>query len=189
MEFWKILESTYTYRDQWLAVRSETVLLPNGQTLKPFHTVEGPDSVNIVAISRDGNIVLVEQYRHPIGRVMLELPAGHVDSGEDSKAAAQRELLEETGYGQGQWHDLGILYPLSSRFSAQVRGWLALGVVPGQVAHSHGEVIRVRELPWQEFFDNVRANTSVAMEASQLAFLFLANLHIATKAGAGPNGA
>src|SRR5215471_11553333 len=123
MRPWKTLASEYSFRDQWVAVRSDTVLLPNGQTLAPYQTVEGPDSVNIVALSKQGNIILVEQYRHPVNCSILEVPAGHVDPGELPLAAAQRELLEETGYSGGIWHRLGALFPLASRFSGKVFGF------------------------------------------------------------------
>ena len=61
---WKVLESKYNYRDRWLALRSDTVELPNGRVLTPFHVIEQPDWVTAIAITHDGNIVLVEEYRH-----------------------------------------------------------------------------------------------------------------------------
>jgi len=109
IEPWRLLDSTYAFRDRWLSVRSDTVRLPGGKTLSPYHVVEVADWVNVVAISEAGNVILVEQYRHAVKRVMLEIPAGHVDPREDREAAARRELLEETGYGGGTWHALGAL--------------------------------------------------------------------------------
>ena len=79
---WKLLSSTYPYRDQWLTLRSDTVALPGGEVLSPYHVIELPDWVNAIALTDDGNIILVEQYRHAVQRMMLELPAGNVDAGE-----------------------------------------------------------------------------------------------------------
>ena len=174
---WTTLASKYSFRDQWVAVRSDTVLLPNGQTLAPYHTVEGPDSVNVVALSKQGNILLVEQYRHPVNRVMLEIPAGHVDRGEAPLAAAQRELIEETGYSGGTWHALGMHFPFASRFSGKVFGFLAVDVIAGAAKHAHGEVISLREMPWETFADRISAGEILLPEGNQMAALFLALLY------------
>src|SRR5438132_6944510 len=98
IEPWKLVKSTYSYRDRWLSLRSDTVVLANGRTLSPYHTIEMADWVNMVAISEAGHVVLVEQYRHSVKRTLVEIPAGHVDPAEAPDAAARRELLEETGY-------------------------------------------------------------------------------------------
>jgi ADP-ribose pyrophosphatase len=67
---WKLLSSTYPYRDRWLTLRSDTVALPDGETLSPYHVIESPDWVNAIAITEAGNIVLVEQYRSNCRRAM-----------------------------------------------------------------------------------------------------------------------
>src|SRR5471032_240627 len=103
---WTLLNSTYSFRDRWLTLRSDTVALPDGETLSPYHVIESPDWVNAIAITADGNIVLVEQYRHAVQQTMLKLPAGHVDAGEAPDVAVKRELLEETGCEAESWHDL-----------------------------------------------------------------------------------
>src|SRR6266481_3718205 len=128
IEPWQLLDSTYSFRDRWLSVRSDTVRLPGGQTLSPYHVVEVADWANVVAISEAGNIILVEQYRHAVKHTLLEISAGHVDAKEEREAAARRELLEETGHGGGTWHALGALHPVASRFTNQVHSYLALGV-------------------------------------------------------------
>jgi len=90
IEPWQLLDSTYSFRDRWLSVRSDTVRLPGGKTLSPYHVVEVSDWVNVVAISEAGNVILVEQYRHAVKRTLLEIPAGHVEPKEDREAAARR---------------------------------------------------------------------------------------------------
>src|SRR5476651_2810285 len=120
---WTLLSSTYSFRDRWLTLRSDTVALPGGGTLSPYHVIESPDWVNAIAITDDGHIVLVEQYRHAVRQTMLELPAGHVDAGEAPEVAVKRELLEETGHEAAHWHDLGALFPAASRFTNKVRSY------------------------------------------------------------------
>jgi 8-oxo-dGTP pyrophosphatase MutT (NUDIX family) len=185
IEPWRLLESFYSFRDRWLKLRSDTVLLPGGQTLSPYHVIEAADWVNVVAISQAGNIVLVEQYRHAVKRTLLEIPAGHVDPQESPAAAAKRELLEETGYGGGTWHELGALHPAASRFDNQVHSFLALGVGKvGEPRREASEDIRVREIPWTEFAAGLRSGALRLREANQMSTVFL--MHLKASAGDDP---
>jgi 8-oxo-dGTP pyrophosphatase MutT (NUDIX family) len=185
IEPWQLLDSTYSFRDRWLSVRSDTVRLPGGKTLAPYHVVEVADWVNVVAISDAGNVILVEQYRHAVKRVLLEIPAGHVDPKEDREAAAQRELLEETGYGGGAWHALGALHPVASRFANQVHSYLALGVRKlGEPQPEESENLHIREMPWIEFVTGLQSGKLRLFEANQMSSVFL--LHLYATASADP---
>jgi ADP-ribose pyrophosphatase len=178
IEPWQLLDSTYAFRDRWLRVRSDTVRLPGGKTLSPYHVVEVADWVNVVAISEAGNVVLVEQYRHAVKRVMLEIPAGHVDPKEDREAAARRELLEETGYGGGTWHALGALHPVAARFANQVHSYLALGVRKvGEPLQEETENLHIREIPWADFVTGLQTGKLRLLEANQMSSVFLLHLY------------
>lgn len=119
--------------------------------LTTFHTLELPDSVNIVAVTEDRTVLLVEQYQHAVRRSSLEIPAEHVDLGEAPLEAARRELLEETGFVGGDWRLLTITFPYSSRLNCAVHGFLALGVRraaraytqpgPGRDHSGHGDAL------------------------------------------------
>jgi ADP-ribose pyrophosphatase len=175
---WTLLSSTYSFRDRWLTLRSDTVLLPGGEMLSPYHVVESPDWVNAIAITDDGHIVLVEQYRHAVQQTMLELPAGHVDPGEAPEVAVKRELLEETGHEAAQWHELGALFPAASRFTNKVRSYLAMGVRQVRAPISGGsETLRVRSIPWATFVAGLYSGDMMLREANQLASVLLLHMH------------
>jgi 8-oxo-dGTP pyrophosphatase MutT (NUDIX family) len=176
LEPWKTVSSQVTYTDEWLTLRTDTVLLPNGQLLPRYHTIDAPDWVNIVAINTEGDIVLIAEYRHGAKRTLLELPGGHIDAGESPEIAAQRELMEETGYGGGTWHDLGTLFPAAARFTNELRTFLAIGVRSiAMPKPSVGEIIRLECLPWTEFARRMRSEVQI-LDATYLASLFLVHL-------------
>jgi 8-oxo-dGTP pyrophosphatase MutT (NUDIX family) len=110
-ERWRVLKSRFAVDRPWLRVREDHVRLPNGLELESFYVMEGRHWASVVAVTEDRHVVLVEQYRHGISTVTLELPAGMIDEGETPLEAARRELLEETGYHADAWHPLAIVAP------------------------------------------------------------------------------
>lgn len=100
---WEVLESEYLIRRPWLTARRDHVRLPNGNEIPDFYILEYPNWVNTIAITTEGQFVLIRQYRHGIREINFELCAGVCDEGEEPLVAAKRELYEETGYGNGEW--------------------------------------------------------------------------------------
>ena len=103
---WKILKSEYLFRRPWLTVRRDCVELPDGSQNPEFYILEYPDGVNVIAITDDGQFVMERQYRHGLGKTCFEIPAGVIEKGETPLEAAKRELMEETGYGEGEWKEI-----------------------------------------------------------------------------------
>lgn len=100
---WKIIKSEYLFRRPWLTVRRDCVELPDGRQNPEFYVMEYPDWVNVIALTEEGKFVMERQYRHGLGKTCFEIPAGVIENGETPLEAAKRELMEETGYGDGEW--------------------------------------------------------------------------------------
>lgn len=98
MQKWKLLESKYIIQRPWATLRVDKLELPNGNIKDEYYVLEYPTWVNMVAITEDDKVLFVRQYRHGSGQILVELPAGVVEDGEEPEVAARRELLEETGY-------------------------------------------------------------------------------------------
>ena len=95
---WTIVSSTYQIDEPFLRLRVDTVELPGGRILEGYFVRETRGFAVIAALTPEREIVLVRQYKHGIGQVVLELPAGMIDPGETPLECAVRELAEETGY-------------------------------------------------------------------------------------------
>jgi len=97
--FWKILSSEYLFNDLWFKVRKDRCETPQGVIVDPYYVYEFPTWVTAVALTEDNRIIMVKQYRHPVGEICLEIPGGCVDDADNNfQAAIARELREETGY-------------------------------------------------------------------------------------------
>lgn len=100
---WKVLSSEYVVKEHWVTVRKDRLQLPDGRIKDGYWSLEYPDWINIIAITRDGQFIFERQYRHGLDSVDWELPAGVIEKGEEPIEAAKRELMEETGFGGGEW--------------------------------------------------------------------------------------
>ena len=98
MPGWKILKSEVVIDTPHLRLRRDSIELPAGTVIEGYHVRETRGFVVIFPITPEENVVLVRQYKHGIGEIVLELPAGAIDQGETAEHAALRELREETGY-------------------------------------------------------------------------------------------
>ena len=107
MQPWKVEQSRYLIERSWMRLREDRVILPNQTVIEEFHVVEYPNWAATVCIDVEGRLILVEQYRHGVGRSSLELPAGVIENGENPLDGARRELLEETGYTSIRWDSIG----------------------------------------------------------------------------------
>jgi ADP-ribose pyrophosphatase len=106
---WQVISSTPRFEGRVFRVRTDEVRLDDG-THARLDVIEHPGSYGIIALPAPGQIVLVRQYRHAVGRELWEIPAGTAEPGESVLDGAARELAEETGFRAGRLRSLGALY-------------------------------------------------------------------------------
>jgi 8-oxo-dGTP pyrophosphatase MutT (NUDIX family) len=109
---WKLLSSEYLYKDGWFTARKDRCEMPSGKIVDPYYVLEYPNWVNAVALTEAGEVILIRQYRHALGRTILEIPGGCMEkTDKDPAEAMARELLEETGYAFATMEPLGDISP------------------------------------------------------------------------------
>ena len=174
---WERLRSQRLLETPYFALRSDKLRLPGGAVKDPYYVVERPDAAIIFPLTGEGEAVLVRQYRPPLERMELGLPAGLVEEGERPEAAARRELLEETGYSGGEWEPLGALASSPSLKDNWAYLFLARGVEevapPDPDEHELVETVRV---PNGELLGLIRAGEIVSSSGVAAVMLALERL-------------
>ena len=136
------LDSTELLKGHFLHAFRDTVALPDGSSATREYVIH-PGAVMIIPLLDNGEVVLERQYRYPVQQVMIELPAGKLDPGEDVLACAKRELQEETGYTAREWARAGVLHPVISYSTEFIEVWFARGLTAGASRLDEGEFLEV----------------------------------------------
>ena len=148
------ISSESVFKGVLLDVRKDRVLLPNGkESVREY--IAHPGAVVILAFLPNGNLLFERQFRYPLRRVFLELPAGKIDPGESIIDTARRELLEETGYTASDWEYLGVMHPCIGYSDERIEIFEARGL------HLAGE----KQLDHNEFLDVVEVSPEEARQA------------------------
>jgi ADP-ribose pyrophosphatase len=137
-----LVSAEQVWLGRFLDVRRDTVALPDGVQATREYIVH-PGAVMVLPLLPDGRLVMERQYRYPLGRTMLEFPAGKIDAGEAPLACAVRELAEETGYRARSWARAGIVHNAIAYSTEGIEIWFARELTPGGARLDAGEFLEV----------------------------------------------
>ena len=132
----------------------DTVRLPNGKPATR-EVLRHPGAAAVVPVTEDGNVILVRQYRYPFATVMLEIPAGKLDPGEDPLVCARRELQEETGYEAEEFVSLGVFYPSVAILDEKIHLYLARKMTFRATNLDDDEFLNVEQRPLEQFVEEI----------------------------------
>ena len=138
------IEARTAWRGSFLDVRSDRVALPDGSETYREYIVH-PGAVMVVPLLGDDRVIVERQWRYPMGRAMLEFPAGKLEPGEPVLDCAVRELIEETGYRAAEWARAGILHNAIGYSDEGIEIWFARGLALGERSLDAGEFLDVFE--------------------------------------------
>lgn len=153
------VESNSIFKGKIVELLVDQVRLPNGR-LAGREVVRHPGGVTVLPLEEDGTVTLVRQYRYPIGRELLELPAGKIDDpAEPHAVAAARELSEETGLTAAEWTYLGSMIASAGFCDEELHLYLARGLTQEEQHPDEDEFLNVVTMPFDELAAQVMDGT------------------------------
>lgn len=147
------MESKVAFENRWWKIVQETVRLPDGSVTEDYYVNHSKGGVAVFAVTEAGNVLVNRQYKHGVRETVQELTVGRIDDGDrDLLEAAKRELLEETGYGEGEWEKLSTTLTNPTSSTSRMHAYLARGVRKlAEPQADPRETVEVREVPPEEF--------------------------------------
>jgi 8-oxo-dGTP pyrophosphatase MutT (NUDIX family) len=151
---WRILDSQNVLQNRWISLRRDTCQLPTGRVIDDYFVLEENDVGCVFALTPDRKLILVEQYKHAIQDMCLEVPAGFFESRtSDPLEEARREFGEETGYDADAFHYIGKLSQSPTRMTNYFHLFVAQNAYPvGAQNLDPNEDITVRLVPLDDVF-------------------------------------
>jgi ADP-ribose pyrophosphatase len=146
----KALGSERIWQGRIVGLRVDELAGVRGHKRRTVEVVEHPGGVAVIARPTLGEILLVRQYRHPVGEYLWEVPAGKIDGGELPLETARRELREETGFCAERYGFLWSMYSTPGFCTERIHFYLAEGLTPGPPQPEEDEQFEVRVWPIQE---------------------------------------
>jgi ADP-ribose pyrophosphatase len=149
------ISSEAVFDGKLLHARRDLVELPNGEEATREYIVH-PGAVLVIPVLPDGRLVFERQFRYPLDRAFIELPAGKIDPDEDPLVTGQRELLEETGYTAEQWEFVATLHPCIGYSSEAIHIYLAQGLSLGSHNRDDEEFLEIFTMTLHEAMEAMR---------------------------------
>jgi len=153
----KQIKTETVYEGIIVNIRRDTVELQNGSQADR-EVIKHPGGVGIVPVTNDNKVLMVRQYRYPMGKEVLEIPAGKLEEGEDPFECAMRELSEETGCIAKEYIDLGATYPSPGFCTETIHIYLALDLKQGKMHPDDNELLSVEPVAIDELVEKIMAN-------------------------------
>jgi len=125
---WKTLDTKQIFGNRIFGFREDMVLSPKTEKTHPVWVMDAPTWVNIIPITKQKKVIMIEQYRFGSQEISLEIPGGMVDAGEDTLSAATREMKEETGYDSDKVYKIGKISPTPALMSNHTYSYVAYNV-------------------------------------------------------------
>ncbi len=138
---WKVLKSDHIFENEWLSLFQDKIRMNNGKTMD-YTWYKAPDVVVVVPFLDNSTLVMINQFRYPLQKVLLEFPAGHIETGETMHQSAKRELEEETGYTSNDIQYIYSYHPSISKTKQSVHVFKAKDLIEGKPRHDRTEDIR-----------------------------------------------
>lgn len=153
----KTIKKNYIYKGKIINLRKDDAELPNGKKCTR-EVVEHPGGVAIAAVTKENELVFVRQFRYPYKEVLLELPAGKLEKGEDPLESGKRELFEETGCTAKEYIDLGKFYPTCGYVDEIIYLYMARDLSLGEQQLDEDEFLNVEKIPLKKAVEMVMNN-------------------------------
>ena len=150
------LTSRYEYEGKIIHLRVDDARLPDGAVAKR-EVIEHPGGVGVLALTDEGEVLLVQQFRYPYGEITTEIPAGKRDRGEDPLETGKRELAEETGATADTFTPLGVIYPTPGYCDEIIHLYRATGLHFAEMHPDEDEFLNVVRLPLATLVERVMA--------------------------------
>ncbi|MCB2179665.1 NUDIX hydrolase [bacterium] len=174
MDF-KVITSQNIYQGKAVKLWLERVKYPDGREVS-LEVIHHPGAVTILPVDADGQVWFVRQYRHPVGGMFLELPAGTLEKGEAPEETAAREIREEIGMAAGQIIKLGSFYMAPGYSDEFMHVYLATHLTPAPLAQDEGEFIEVEKYPLETVYKMLTDGT--IQDGKTIAAFALAKNHL-----------
>jgi ADP-ribose pyrophosphatase len=170
MKPWKTLSSQHVLQDNFLSLRTDRCQRDDGHIVPTYHVLEFSEWVTVIPFTSAGNLVLVREYRHAAGKVMIGFPGGVADPGEtDWAKVGARELVEETGFVARELIPVGACYPNPAIQNNRVHFFIGLGCkASGAQELDSNEDIEILQMPYTEFLRYEALDVQHAIHAAAL---------------------